>query len=365
MVHSTKAHIGYHNNLYGILFILLNALALSLIYVVMKIITKDISSHLTVFLYKAMILICILPWCFIDGIKGIKTKRIWMHASRGFLSVSGSLCLFYALKHIDLVDATAIGYLEQVVLVIIGILYFKEPASKTKIVTIILSFVGAVIVVVPVLGEFSYGIVPNFICIFFTLPDFIKNFDYNSYTIGHSNYYYIFVILSIMFWATNSTVIKILGKTEKSKVQLFYVNLFSCLIAFPLAFMKWEYVGNFGSLEIKLPATFFSINELGLKSEHFKYLALLAVCYFTHSVAFFLSLKYAELSTVIPFDYTRLILIGVLGYLVLGEVPSQGSYSGYLMIIISGVCLIRSERRKHNKLENQRIIQLKEEMEHV
>ncbi len=333
-----------HKTIIGILFMLLNAAAISLVYAVSKELTKEISSNLAVFLYKFSILICILPWCFKDGIASMKTNRILLHASRGFLSVGGSLSLFYAIKHIELADITAIGYIEQVVLVIIGIFYFKEEATLAKAIGVILSFAGAILVVNPDLLDF--GAVDS--------PKLFSNV----------NPYYIFVFMSIGFWASNCTVIKVLGKTEKTKVQLFYVLLFSSLIACPLAFMKWDTFATIGVIHLRYPNEFIPFDDLGLKLEHIKFLVLLAIGYFTHSIAFFKALKYADLSTVVPFDYSRLVFAGILGLLLFGEVPEFGSVIGYVLIVVSGIYLIRSEAKRRKKLKESQIKELESEYEH-
>lgn len=342
--HPQKKHEA--NAVLGILFMLINALSIAVVYAVAKELTQELTSHLVVFLYKFSILIFALPWCFSEGLKSIKTNRILMHASRGFLSISGSLCLYYALKHIDLVDITAIGYLEQVILVIVGILYFKEKATVAKILGIILSFIGAVIVIYPDIIEMNIH--------------FLENREIENF-----NPYYIFVFLSIFFWATNCTVVKILGRTEKTKVQLFYVSLFSSLWAFPLAFMKWEQVTSFMGLPISLPQELINFSDLGLKVEHIKYIAILAVCYFIHSVAFFKALQYADLSTVIPFDYSRIVFAGLFGYFLFGEDPSYGSYVGYILIVVAGLYIIHSEAKRRRKLKENQILQIEEEFEHA
>jgi len=335
-----------HKTLIGILFMLLNALSIAMIYGVSKELTQELHSNLVVFLYKFSILIIILPWCFRTGLGAMKTKRLPLHASRGFLSVCGSLSLYYAIKHIELVDITAIGYLEQVVLVIIGIFYFKEQATVAKVVGIVTSFIGALLVVSPELFDFSNAGSP--------------------FAWSQVNPYYAFVMLSIAFWATNCTVIKVLGKTESTKIQLFYVLLFSSIIAFPMGFMHWETIASLGVLELKYPYAFKTIAELGLKLEHVKYLAVLAICYFAHSVSFFQALRYAELSTVIPFDYSRLLFAGIIGYALFGEVPASGAYLGYAMIVAAGVYLIKSEhKRRKKRLSELKLQQLESEYEHA
>jgi drug/metabolite transporter (DMT)-like permease len=337
------------NPLLGIVFMLINALAMSIIYVVAKDLAKELHSSLIVFLYKFSILVITIPWCMQNSFEGFKTNRLKLHAVRGFFSIAGSLSLYFAISHIDLADITAVGYIEQVILVIVGMLYFKEVVTPSKIIAIIISFLGVILVVHPWIAELK--ILP--------IPEFLQDNDFSF------NPYYIFVFMSIGFWATNCIIIKVLGRTEKSKVQLFYVMLFSSIYSFPLAFMKWRLEYEFLGLPIKMPYEFYSFAELGLKWDHLKYIVVLAACYFTHSITFFKSLKYADLSTVIPFDYSRIIFTGILGYLAFGESPEYGSLIGYAFIVFSGIYIVKAEAARKKRLKEMQVKQLEEEYEHA
>lgn len=321
-----KESIVKQNNLFGIVMMMLHAVALSVLYAVMKELTIEMSSNIAVFLYKASILVCIIPWCFYGGLKEMRTKRLGLHMTRGFLSVCGALSLFYAIKHIGLSDVTAVAYLEQIILLIIGIVYFKESASLIKFIVIALSFVGAVLII---------------------KPDYVVG---NAMASTQMNQYYIFVFMAIAFWSCNSTVIKILGKTEKTKVQLFYVMLFSCIIAFPVAFMNWDVAFRVGDvLEVKYPYAFIDLKTIGFRSHHIWYIISLAACYFIHVITHFKALKHAELSVVVPFEYSRLVFAAVLGYIFFSEVPLHTSYYGYALITGSGIALFASEQHKRMK----------------
>lgn len=319
-----------HNNILGTLYMLLHTMALSILYAIVKDITKELSSNTVVFFYKAVLLVMILPWCFVGGISSLKTTRIWLHISRGCLSTLGALCLFYALKNITLSDVVAIQYLEHVLLLVIGILYFSEKITKTKIFVIVCSFLGAIVIMRPDLFDVTKSI--------------------SAFTQGF-NWHYIFVFMAITFWALNSTVIKVLGKTEKTKVQLFYVMLFSTIISFPVAFMHWGTITSFSGLEIKYPNRFIDLSELGFKIYHIKYILILALCYLLHVIGHFKALKHAEISFVVPFEYTRLVFAGIFGFLLFKEVPSYVSYIGYILIIGSGLLLIKAESKKLNRIQ--------------
>lgn len=331
-MNSQQAHV-IQNNIFGILMMMLHAVALSVLYALVKELTKEMNSNVIVFLYKFSILIGVLPWCLWGGIQTLKTNRIWLHLTRGCLSVSGSLSMFYAIKHIGLSDVTAVAYLEQIVMIIIGIFYFKEQASKTKIGVIIASFIGALLIIKP--DYVWYALAP------LTGAQIEINTEINSF--------YVFVFMAIAFWSLNSTVIKVLGKTEKTKVQLFYVMLFSCIIAFPVAFMEWDVVTKVGVIELKYPHTLMSFDDLGLTYKNAFYISVLALCYFLHVIGHFKALKHAELSIVIPFEYSRLVFAGILGYIFFNEVPVLASYYGYVLIIGAGLFMFKSEHRKMKK----------------
>lgn len=322
------------NNMLGIIYIMVHVIALAILYTAVKTLTKDLNSNVIVFLYKVSILIFIIPWCFYHGFAAMKTKRIGLHVARAFLSIMGQLSMFYAIKHIGLSDVTAVQYLEHVVVLIIGILYFKEKATKTKFAAIALSFLGALFVVR------SDWFDPNVVASEF------KGF----------NTYFIFVFMALMFWAMNNTLIKILGKTEKTKVQLFYVMLFSCILAFPTAFMHWEAITYMGPVEISYPTYFVNFEDLNIQLQHIKFILLLALCYFMHAIFHFKAFKHAELSVIIPFEYTRLIFAGILGYIYFEEVPTAFKLYGYLMIIGAGLYLLRSERRRLKRTQAKRAL---------
>lgn len=343
---SKKQEIKHHNSLYGIFFMLLNAVVLSILYTTVKEMTKYMDSSKVVFFYKFSLLLIVLPWVFKDGVKSIYTTKLHLHVLRGLLSISGSLSLMYALQHVDMVDATALGYLEQVLLVLLGIVFFNEHFTMLKLTAIISSFLGAVLIFYPDIIHFEEG------------QMFPSLFKYQS-SISF-NFYHLFVLLSVLFWTSNCVVIKMLGKTERSKTQSFYVLLFSSIFAYPIAFTKWTVTDCFG-FNILRPEEIIPFSAVHFEPYYVWYLGLLAACYFTHSIAFFKALNYAELSTVVPFDYTRLIFTGILGYYFFGQMPSESACIGYILIASSGVYLIKAEHKRKKKMKELQKIEAESE----
>lgn len=297
----------------GVLFMVLHAFAMSILYILTKSVTQALHPFQVAFLYKFVLLVAILPWVFWgDWRKQLKTKRIGTHVARGTFSLLGTLCFFVALSDLGVMNTAAITYLDHILVVLIGFFYFKEKLTDAKIVMVILSFIGALFIIKP--GFVSF------------------------------NKYYVFLFLAVLFWALNCTVIKMLGSTERSKAQIFYVMLFSSMFSFPLAFYEWKPV----------------------EAWHLKYILVISLCYLVHSVAFFKAFKYTEMSLVMPFDYFRLVFTGILGFWVLNEVPDEYSLIGYSLIIAGGLYSIFSETKKSKKrLSEAQKLELEAEYDQV
>ena len=305
---------------------LLNTVALAILDISAKTLRETMGSAHIVFLYKGILLLAILPWVFNKGFKGLRTERIYVHIVRSFFSVLGSIFFVHGLHYVNMADAAALENIQYVFLAFIGMLFFKEEPTIVKILAMVLGFLGAVIVVNPqVLGYFTGEQV--------TVP---KDMLYG------------FTLMAIGFWTMNSVLVKILGRTEKSKIQLFYLMFFTCLWTTPFIFIEWNFVNLFGFDLQLMPSKFVGFSSFNVQPSDLKFLFLMALCFFAHGVAYFKALK-RELSIVITFRYTKLLFSGVLGYMFFVEVPGKVSFIGYALITLSGIILLLAEYAKARK----------------
>lgn len=308
----------FHNNLYGIFFMTINGIALAVLYLLVKELRADLDSGVIVFLYKGLSFILVLPWVFSKGIDVIYTPDFKLHLYRGFLSTMGALCWGYGIKYIYVANATAIIQMEQVLWVLVGVLFFDEVLTRTKIFVVLVAILGVFLVLFAKDGGISFD---------------------------NINWYYMSIFAAVGFYTLNSTVIKILGQKARNKTQMFYAMFFSTIFAYPFAMIEWSEISLWGLTLVK-PVALISFSDLGLKEWHMIYVGALALCYFIHALAFFLSLRYGDLSVVMPFFYTKLIASVIIGSLVLGEKLSELSLVGIYLIFFAGVVLIRYENRK-------------------
>jgi S-adenosylmethionine uptake transporter len=317
--------------MYGIILMLSHSLAASLLYAVNKYLTGFVSSNQVVFLYKFIVLIGIVPWLLHGGIDCLKTKKFKLHLLRGFVSTIAALCFFYGLSKVDIASATALNKMEPVLLMIIGVLYFKEKFSISKATTVVVSFIGMLFIMYPII----------------TFDDSGMHFIQFNSEMPQLNYNYLIILCAVLLWTINSSVVKVLGKTESNRTQLFYVSLISVLVSLPTAMFTWS-TQSIGGVDILWVGEVSPFNHFN--SQVMLLLIVVAVMHFLHVTCYFQSLKVGEMSVVIPFDYSRLVIGGIIGYCFFGSNPSLSSYIGYFLILASGIYLLKIQAVAKRKL---------------
>lgn len=309
----------YNRNIYGILFMLIDALAASILFVAIKILTKEITSNQAVFLYKLVVLLIILPWVLNKGIKHLYTQKLPLYFVSSIFGTTASLCLMHSFKHIPIGNVSALGCLEKVLLSIIGMTFFKEGISKTKLCTVIISFIGATLILEPTIFQ-GLG---------FVVPD----------------KHYLFVAASIVLWVIHCVITKVLVRTESAKPQVFYTVLLSVLISLPAACINWMPY-NLKGIALVYPSGLVDWRFLILKNDELLILILLAACYLIRSIASFKAMKHGDLSVIMPFGYAKIIFTGILGACLFNELPDAYDCVGYALLIGAGAYLAYSQQTK-------------------
>jgi len=239
-----------YKNVQAILWMLLNALATTMLYCVGKYITESVNSIQVVFLYKLVVLIGVIPWVMYHGINSIKTSKFLLHLVRGFFSTIGGLLFFYSLSKVDISNAIALSKIEPIFLMIIGIFYFKETLSAAKFISLAVSFIGMIFVIYPVVILTDMG--PQ-------LPWLNKDLEITKF-----NYNYLIVLGAMLSWSANSSAVKLLGKTESNHTQLFYVSVISVILTMPIALFKWN-MQSIAGVDILWISEAMSFSSLNMK----------------------------------------------------------------------------------------------------
>jgi S-adenosylmethionine uptake transporter len=296
----------------GIIMMIISAFFISLLYVIVKILTKemDFSSNQVALLYKSSIVIITLISCIKLGFAHhLRTTKIVFHALRGFFSIAGSLAMFYAVSILEVVDAAAISELTPTVMAITGIILFNEKLTTPKVILFLGSIIGVLLLID------------------------LKNFD-TDIEIG-----YFYAFFALISWSINNVIIKKLTKTEHSRAQLFYSSFFASIFALPVAFFSFSFDLQNYSFDLAVRRW----PDFSLAASLLMFFA--GVASLLHKISFFKAYKLADISIVGPFDYLRLPFTGMFAYLILGEtVNNIYSLLGYAVILGSGIYFIMHKK---------------------
>ena len=149
-MYNKKTSFKPSKTLIGIILMIINAAAMSAVYVISKRLGKSISSDQIALLYKAGGLICTIPLMFKGSVvNNLKTTKMKLHILRSIFSCAGVLCFYRGLLGVPVIDAVAVTYLEPILVLLVGVIYFKDKIDSTKILLILLCLIGTLFIFQP------------------------------------------------------------------------------------------------------------------------------------------------------------------------------------------------------------------------
>ena len=125
--------------------------------VTVKFLSKELPTIQAAFFRYLFGLIIILPLIGFQFKKKIKNIPIFKHGIRGIIHGFAVVLWFYSVANIPMADVTAINYLTPIFTTIGAILIFKEVITFNRFFALILSFIGALLILKPGFENFSDG----------------------------------------------------------------------------------------------------------------------------------------------------------------------------------------------------------------
>jgi drug/metabolite transporter (DMT)-like permease len=243
-----------------------------------------------------MSLLFYLPWLFANGLSAIKSERPFAHFWRAFFGATSLLAGIYAVHNMLLADATVLLFTIPLWSILLAAFFLGERIRLRRSLATFAGFVGVLLMVKP-----HAGIEPA-----------------------------AFVALLGAILATCAiTTMKNLTRTEPTERIVFYFLFYGFLILGIPALMVFQ-----------MPTPI-----------EWMWLVLLGV--FGSSGQYCLTRAYAagEMTIVAPFDFTRIIIAGLVGYLLFDELPDIWGFVGAAVIMGSCVYIVRREAmiRKEEK----------------
>jgi drug/metabolite transporter (DMT)-like permease len=238
-----------------------------------------------------LVTLSIVVMCLKPSLQHYRSKRAASHFMRAIFGSYGGVAAIYAAANMPLVDATAIGLLQGVFVIVLGVLILKEHISPRQMIGIVLCSTGAFWIVA------SKGAFQDFDAVYL-LPATIA-------------------LLGAVLIAMEGILIKTLTQSDTSMTVLLHVNTFGVVLLGVPTFMVWEPV------DWTLNGAFFLIGPLAILAQ---YLTIRGY-------------RMADVALVGPVDFTWLIFAALIGVVFFNEIPSTATIMGSIVILVGGVVL--------------------------
>jgi drug/metabolite transporter (DMT)-like permease len=260
----------------------------------LKKVTHELDPWVVGWLRYSLGALVMLPPALRLGWRGLWPRRPGLQLLRGGFHAGGLILWFAALPMISLAEMTAIGFSGPIFICLGAVLFLGERMTAARWAAVAAGFGGVLLIVRPWEGGFG-AISAGTLLLLAATPVFASGF----------------------------LVAKLLTRSERSDVIVFWQHLWVAVIMLPLAMAGWQ--APSASQWLLLVATGF----LG------------AGGHYCSTRAF----KVADISAVQSVRFLDLVWASLLGLAIFGTVPGAWTVAGGIVILLSTLWLARREAR--------------------
>ena len=283
----------------GVLFFMTAIFLISVVDTVCKVFTKDLHSIQLVWGYFVGINLTLGVFFLFKGEKFSnlrRTERPLLQIIRPAFLVCSISSLFIGLTYLPIAEATVIGFVAPLFITALSVPILKEHVDIHRWSAVVIGLVGVIIIIRP--GGDLWHLAS-------VMP-----------------------LLGALFFALFQIITRLLAATERTHTTLFYTGLgglaWSSLIV-PFVWVTPSITHIF---------VFLSTGAMG---------AMAHLCMIS-------AFDRAEASLLAPYNYTKLIWVSVLGYLIFNDVPSLDMWIGAIIIVSAGFYVLYREKNINLKM---------------
>lgn len=278
LIHPAAAYRAVPPSVRGIVMMLIASVSVVVMNVFIRLISDQVHILEIAFFRTVFGFLVLVPWLLGPGIRAFHTQKFGLHAVRAVLNVAAMYFYFFGLLLIPLAKVNALAFTSPLFASALAVLVLREQVTRARVIGLALGFAGALLVLRPGVVEVNSGA--------------------------------LLILASCSVWACALMVIKVLARTESSLTIALYAALLQIPLSAVPAFLVWEWptLYQFGILAL--------IGALG------------GIAHLTLAQAF----READVTVVLPADFTKLIWASLAGFLVFAEVPDLWTWVGALVI---------------------------------
>ena len=235
-------------------------------------------------------MIVFLPLVLRHGLGFLRTERFPMHFLRAALNVVAMFAFFTALSMTPLARVNALAFTAPLFAAILSVVILGERFRARRWAAIVFGFAGTLVILRPGIAAIDVG----------------------SWL----------VLFSACVWGFTMIVIRLLGRTESSLTTTGYMNILLSLLSLGPALWVWE---------MPQGIAWFWLLVIGITGT-------------TAQLALAESLKVAETTVIMPFDFLKIVWAAAFGFLLFAEVPDSFTWAGAALVFASTFYIAWRER---------------------
>lgn len=242
----------------------------------------------------------LLAWQRELGLSSFYTKRPLSHFWRGFVGVCSMSLGFFALTRLPLPDAVTLGYAQPLIVVVLSAVVLGETVRIYRWSAVVVGFIGVVIIAWPNLSLIrGHGLAAD----------------------------QVLGVLAAIASAGSSAVammlVRRLVSTEKTSTIVIWFFINASILSLMTMPFGWVDLSVTQLSWLILAGFWGGVGQMLM----------------THSY------RFAELSTIAPFEYTSIIMAIVIGYFVFGDTPTVYMLTGGAIVVGAGLFIIWREQK--------------------
>ena len=286
---SDTAHAGRHRFVVSAFWAVLAAVSFAVMMTSVRHMDGKFDAFEIVFFRALIGVFIVIPLVTKSGLKALRTERMPMHIVRTMFALFAMATLYYSLAELAVAQAIALTFLIPLFTTIAAGTLLGERVGIHRWSATLVGFAGAMVIIRPGFVEVSGPV--------------------------------LLVVLSSALYAGAWSSVKILTRTDSAAVTVFWMNVLMVpLTAIPLF---WVWVTP--SVEDILPLLIMALSGWS--------------AHFCQARAF----ESSDASAVMPFDFLRLPLGALFGYLLFAEFIDAWTWTGAVIIFLAGYYITRRE----------------------
>ena len=226
----------------------------------------------------------------------LPSDRRGLQLVRGAALLASSLLFISGLRFLPIAEASATSFVSPLFVTALAIFFLGESVGLRRWLATATGLIGVLIILRPGSGAFHPAA--------------------------------FFPLMSALAWACTLVMTRMLSGRERAITTMTYssiagVCILTAMVPFVWVAPSWHDI-LFGIF-------------IGIASTAGQWIVVLAF-------------RYADASVLAPYSYTQLLWVGMLGFIIFGEVPDIWTVTGALFIVATGLYTAHRERLRHSQL---------------